>query len=225
MGAKLKRQTAACAAAFLMIVVFTTGQAHAARVGLRVYYNPDGAKTKGLDLVLDVTQVSGMYVFEFSNATGDASSIINFYFEAGLRDHFLDQGIENREGIGSSGTDIVRGATPRQPPAADAIGWITNTFSYGAAGAGQNQVMNGLNAIAETFTVKVLSSETSTLSELLKALKEPRTRIAVGVIGAKGENIAAYTQKKGPPIIPTPVAAIAGFTLLGVLGLSRRRRA
>jgi hypothetical protein len=214
------------------------GRAHAATVGFDVFYNPSGADTTGLNIVLDVTKVGDNFVFDFSNQSNDGSSIINFYFEAGLRGHYLMYGHGTRAGESSDGVNIERGATPRVLPGGDSIGWITNTFSFGAQGMGQNQIVNGLNDATEALTVTVLGSDMS-LDDLLTTLVTGRTRIAIGVIGANGESIALTTNASiptgdeedededggnDPVTIPTPGAALSGLALLGLMSFRRRRQ-
>lgn len=206
-------------------------QTQAVPVDLNVFYNPDLADTVGLDVFVDVTQSGGDFVFTFKNNSKNGSSITNVYFEVGLRGGLLATGAGTRSN-GGVNTGFSPGADPLALPGGETVGWAGNAFSYGADDSGLAQINNGVNTLNKSLVVSVKSGDDATLDDLIEALLSGGTRIAATVWNLPGGDqarVAVASNGLEPvasssgDLAPTPAAAMAGFALLGVLGLKRRR--
>lgn len=181
MAAPTARETVPWMVALLIMIAMTI-PAQAARVDFQLHDNPDNQNAAEFDVWVDITSSGDDWLMLFHNDSNADFSLTEVWFEVGFRDQLLvELGPNSRDVVDTFGVDFELGNTdPALPPDEDQnLDWRGNAFSFSAED-GADEFENGVNSDpSEVLLTRINKTAFSNLTDMLNALNNQGTRIAV----------------------------------------------
>lgn len=176
----------------------------------------------GNQLTLNVNDSGlGSALFTFTNPVGISASIVDVYFSDPAPTVFSSFSITNQTAGVNFSLDSPNPANfPEGGPS------FVEVASADAAGAGTNEIANGINAIGESLTFAALYNSGNNFNSLIAAINSGDFRIGLKTRdNPEGGNPSTDRWLNDTPVSAVPIPAagwLFGSALMGLMGLRRK---